>query len=169
MQRRYQVLQLRPTGHSHIYIYIYLMQLTLSWHLPDPHSDSCPASGVTQSTRSPMRKKVEPQTLGQAVVLARRKLSYSYHIWMWELDNKEALKNWCFWTVVLEKTLKNPLESKEIKPVNLKGNQSWILFGRTDAEAEVQAPKLWPLDVNSWFTGKDPDARKGRRQKEKRI
>ena len=145
------------------------MQITLSWHLPHPHSDSCPASGVTQSTRSPLRRKVEPQTLGQAVAMVRRKLSYSYHVWMWELDNKEgrALKNWCFWTVVLEKTLKNPLESKDIKPVNLKGNQPWILFERTDAEAQAQAPTLWPLDVNSWLTGKDPDARKveGRRRR----
>ena len=76
------------------------------------------------------------------------------------LDNKEgtALKNWCFGTVVLEKTLESPLESKEIKPVNLKGNQPWILFGRTDAEAE--APILWLPDANSQLTGKDPDARK---------
>ena len=142
------------------------MQITLSWHLPHPHSDSCPASGVTQSTRSPLRRKVEPQTLGQAVAMVRRKLSYSYHVWMWELDNKEgrALKNWCFWTVVLEKTLKNPLESKDIKPVNLKGNQPWILFERTDAEAQAQAPTLWPLDVNSWLTGKDPDAGEDWRQ-----
>ena len=79
---------------------------------------------------------------------------------MWELDYKEswAQKNWCFWTVVLEKTLKSPLDSKEIKPVNPKGNQSWIFIGRTDAEAE--APILWPLDVKIWLTGKDPDAGK---------
>ena len=70
----------------------------------------------------------------------------SNHVWMWELDHKESwvLKNWCFWTVVLEKTLKSPLDCKEIKPVNPKGNQSWIFIGRTDAEAE--APILWPSD-----------------------
>ena len=79
--------------------------------------------------------------------------SYSFsssHVWMWELDRKESwvLKNWCFWTVVLEKTLESPLDSKEIKPVNPKGNQSWIFIGRTDAGAE--APMLWPLDVKNW-------------------
>ena len=71
----------------------------------------------------------------------------SSHVWMWELDNKEdwVTKNWCLWTVVLEKTIENLLDSKEIKPVNLKGNQPWILIGRTDAEAE--APILWPPDA----------------------
>ena len=74
-------------------------------------------------------------------------------------------KNWCFWTVVLEKTLEIPLDSKEIKPVNPKGNQSWIFFGRTDAEAE--AIILWPPDVKNWLIGKDPDVGKDWRQKEK--
>ena len=92
----------------------------------------------------------------------------SGHIWMWELDaSKEswALKNWCFWTVVLEKTLESPLDSKEIQPVNPKGNQSWIFVGRTDVEAEI--PILWPSDVKNWLIGKDPDAGKDWRQKEK--
>ena len=73
---------------------------------------------------------------------------------MWELDYKESLapKNWCFWTVVLQKTLESPLESKEIQPVHPKGNQSWIFIGRTDAEAET--PILWPPDAN-WLNGKD--------------
>ena len=77
---------------------------------------------------------------------------------MWELDHKEgwALKNWCFWTVVLEKILESPLESKEIKPVHPKGNKPWIFIGRTDAKAE--APVLWPPDAKSRLTGKDPDA-----------
>ena len=81
----------------------------------------------------------------------------SSHVWMWELDHKEgwALKNWCFWTVVLEKTLESPLDSK-IKPVNPKGNQPWIFIGRTDAEA----PIIWPPDAKSRLTGKDPDAGK---------
>ena len=80
---------------------------------------------------------------------------------MWDLDHKEGWgpKNWCFWTVVLEKTLESPLDCKEIKPVNPKGNQPWLFIERTDAEAE--APILWPPDVKSWLIGKDPDAGKG--------
>ena len=83
---------------------------------------------------------------------------------MWELDYKEswAPKNWCFWTVVLEKTLESPLDCKEIKPVHPKGNQSWIFIGRTDTEAE--APILWPPDVKNWLIWKDPDAGKDRRR-----
>ena len=86
---------------------------------------------------------------------------------MWELDHKEGwgLKNWCFQTVMLEKTLENPLNCKEIKLVNPKGSQSWIFIGRTDAEALI----LWPPDVKSWFVRKDPDAGKDRRQQEKRT
>ena len=86
---------------------------------------------------------------------------------MWELDYKEswAQKNWCFWTVVLEKTLESPLDVKEIKLVNPKGNQPWIFIGRNDAEAE--APILWPPDAKKWLTGKDPDVWKHWRQKEK--
>ena len=91
----------------------------------------------------------------------------SSHVWMWVLDHKEGWtpKNWCFQTVVIEKTLESPLDSKEIKPVNSKGNQPWIFTGRTDAEAE--APILWPPDVKSWLVGKDPDAGKDWRHKEK--
>ena len=88
-------------------------------------------------------------------------------VWMWELDYKQSWgpKNWCFWIVVLEKTLERPLDCKEIKPVNPKGNQSWIFIGRTDAEAE--APILWPPDVKNWVTGKSPDAGKDWKWKEK--
>ena len=84
-----------------------------------------------------------------------------------ELDFKEswALKNWYFWIVVLEKTLKSTLDCKDIQPVHPKGNQSWIFTGRTDVEAE--APIFWPLDAKSWLIGKDPDAGKDWRQKEK--
>ena len=91
----------------------------------------------------------------------------SSHVWIWELDHKEGwtLKNWCFWTVVLEKTLKSPLDCKEIKPVHPKGNQPWIFTGRTDVEAE--APILWLPDVKNWLLGKDPDAGKDWRQEEK--
>ena len=86
-----------------------------------------------------------------------------------ELDHKEGWepKNWCVWTVVLEKTLESLLDGKEIKPVNPKGNEPWIFFERTDAEAD--APILWPLDAKSQFIGKDPDAGKDKRQKEKRA
>ena len=93
----------------------------------------------------------------------------SSHAQTWELDNKEGRvpKNWCFRTMVPEKTLESPLESKEIKLVNLKGNQPLILFVRTVAEAE--APILWTPDVNSWLIGKDPDAGKDWRQKDKRV
>ena len=91
----------------------------------------------------------------------------SGHVWMWELDHKESweMKNWCFWTVVLEKTLEGSLDCKEIKPVNPKGNQSWIFIGRTDAEAEALI--LWPPDVKNWLISKDPDAGKGSRQEDK--
>ena len=93
----------------------------------------------------------------------------SSHVWMWELDHKEgwALKNWCFQTVMLEKTLDNPLDSKEIKAVNPKGNQPWIFTGRTGAEAE--APILWPPDAKSWLIRNDPDAGKDWGQEEKRV
>ena len=86
---------------------------------------------------------------------------------MWQLDHKEGWvsKNWCFCIVVLEKTLESPLDCKEIKPVNPKGNQSWIFIRRTDTEAE--GPILWPPDVKSWLTGKDPDAGKDWRREEK--
>ena len=89
----------------------------------------------------------------------------SSHVWMWELDHKEswAPKNWCFWTVVLEKTLDSPLDSKEIKPVNAQGYQSWIFTGRTDAEA----PILWPPDAKHWLIRKYPDAGKDWRQDKK--
>ena len=91
----------------------------------------------------------------------------SSHIRMWEVDQKEGivLKNWCFRTLVLEKTLESASHCKEIHPVNLKGNQSWIFTGRTD----VEAPILWPPDVKNWLIGKDPDAGKDWRQEAKRT
>ena len=86
------------------------------------------------------------------------------HVWMWEFDYKKSwtLKNWCFWTVVLEKTLESPMDCKEIKPVNLKGNQPWILIGKTDAEVETSI--LWTPDGKNWLFVKDPDAGKDWRQ-----
>ena len=91
----------------------------------------------------------------------------SSHVWMWELDHKDSWgpKNWCFWTMVFEKTLESPLDCKEIKQVNPKGNQSWIFIGRTDAKAET--PIVWPPDAKNWLIWKDPDAGKdwGREEK----
>ena len=100
-------------------------------------------------------------------LLTKVQQSYSFsssHVWMWELDRKEswALKNWCFWTVVLEKTFESPLDFKDIKPVNPKGNQCWIFIGRTDAEFEALI--LWPHDGKNWLIAKDPDAEKYWRQ-----
>ena len=91
----------------------------------------------------------------------------SGHVWVWELDYKESWmpKSWCFWTVVLEKTLESTLDCKEIQPVHPKGNQSWVFIERTDIEAET--PILWPPDVKSWLIGKDPDTGKDWAQKEK--
>ena len=88
---------------------------------------------------------------------------------MWRLDHKESwvLKNWCFWAVVLEKTLDSPLDCKEIKPVNPKVNQPWMFIWRTDAKNE--APILWPPDVRNWLTRKDPDAGNDSKQKAKRV
>ena len=91
----------------------------------------------------------------------------SNHVWMWELDYKESWvqKNWCFWTVVLEKTLESPLDGKKIQPVQPKGNQSWIFIGRTDAKAKTLV--LRSPDVKNWLIWKDPDAGKDWRQEEK--
>ena len=91
----------------------------------------------------------------------------SSHVWMCELNYKEswAPKNWCFWTVVLEKTLERPLEYKKIQPVHPKGDQSWVFIGRTDAKAET--PILWSPHVKGWLIGKDPDAGRDWGQEEK--
>ena len=93
----------------------------------------------------------------------------SGHVWIWELECEESWveNNWCFWTIVLEKTLESPLDCKEIQPVHPKGNQSWIFIGRNDAEAKT--PIFWQLNAKNWLIGKDLDARKDWRQKENRI
>ena len=116
------------------------------------------------------RQHIKKQRLYFAYCKGPSSQSYSFpssHVWMSELDKKESwvLKNWCFWTVVLEKTLKSPLDCKEIQPVHPKGNQSWIYIRKTDAEA----PILRPPDVKSWLIRKDPDAWKDWRQEEKRT
>ena len=91
------------------------------------------------------------------------------HVWMWELDCEEswAPKNWCLWTVVLEKSLESPLDCKEIQPVHYKGDQSWVFIGRNDAEAET--PILWPPHAKCWLIGKDPDAGTRRRRGQQRM
>ena len=103
-------------------------------------------------------------TLPTEVHIVKAMVFSNSHVWMWELDHKEgwALKNWCSRSVMLKRTLESPLDCK-IKPVNPKGNQSWIFIGRTDAET----PILWPPDVKSWLIRKDPDAGKDWRQEEK--
>ena len=93
----------------------------------------------------------------ESIILGPSSQGYGFssgHVWMWELDYKEswALKNWCFWTVVLEKTLESPLDCREISSVNSKGNQSWIFIGRTDDEAGT--PILWPPDAKTWLIEK---------------
>ena len=107
-----------------------------------------------------------------SIIKSRGLSSQSYvfsssQVWMWELDHKEGWvsNNWCFWTVVLGKTLESPLDCKEIQSVNPKVNQSWIFIGRTDAEAETAI--FWPHDAKNWLIGKDPDTGKDQRQEEK--
>ena len=116
--------------------------------------------------------KIMPYSLFYTTSLLCRQTSSSQsygfsnnHVWMWELDYKEswALKNWCFLTVVLEKTLESPLECKEIQPVHPKGNKSWVFTGRTD----VETPILWPLNAKNWSTWKEPVAGNDWRQEEK--
>ena len=148
-------------------------QLCLTLH--DPMDCSLPASsihGIFQARvlewvaiafsminlDSVLLIKIKDVTL-QTKVRAVKAIGFSStHVWMWELGHKEgwALKNWCFWIVVLEKTLQSPLDYTEIKPVDPEGNQPWIFIGKTYAEA----PVLWPSDVESWLIGKDPDAGK---------
>jgi len=117
------------------------------------------------------RKHIEKQ---RHYYVNKRSCSQGYgfssgHVWMWELGYKEswAPKNWCFWTVVLEKTLESPLDCKEIQPVHPKGDQSWMFIERTDAKAET--PILWPPDVKSWLIWKDTDAGKDWRREEKEM
>ena len=103
-------------------------------------------------------------TLSTKVHLVKAMIFSSGHVWMWELDCEESWvpKNWCFWTVVLEKTLESPLDCKKIQPVHPKGNQSWVFIGRTDVEAETLI--FWPPESKSWLIWKDLDARKDWRQ-----
>ena len=111
--------------------------------------------------------KSRDMSLPEKVHLVKAMVFSSSHVYMWEMDYKEswALKNWCFWTVVLAKTLESPLDCMEIQPVHIKGNQYWIFIGRTNAEAETSI--LWPPDAKNWLIGKDPDAGKDWRWEEK--
>ena len=129
--------------------------------------NTCPLEEKTMNNLDSFLKSKDI-TLPTKVHLSSQGYCFSSsHVWMWELDYKEnwAPKNWCFWTVVLEKTLESPLDCKEIQLVNSKGNQSWIFIGKTDVEAET--PILWPLNAKNWLLGKDPDAGKDWRQEEK--
>ena len=106
-------------------------------------------------------------TLPTKVHLVKAMVFSSGHVWMWELDCEESWvpKNWCFWTVVLDKTLESPLDCKEIQPVHSEGDQPWVFFGRNDAKAET--PVLWPPHAKSWVIGKDSDAGRDWGQEEK--
>ena len=117
-----------------------------------------------------LERKVMTNLDSRSITLSAKVHSQGYgfsssHIWMWELDYKESWvpKNWCFWNVVLEKTLESPLDCKKIQPVHHKGNESWVFIGRTDVEAKT--PILWPPDVKNWLIGKNPDAGKDWKQR----
>ena len=125
-----------------------------------------------QERRTKIKAKKKKKSKRIKLTLPTKVQSQGYgfssgHVWMWKLDCEEAwaLKNWCFWTVVLEKTLESPLDCKEIQPVHSKGNQSWTFFGRTDVEAEASI--LWLSDKKSGLIAKDHDSRKDWRHKEK--
>ena len=123
---------------------------------------------VCQSSTTQGEMVTEPGPLTPCNLLPSQGYGFpSGHVWMWELDCEEswALKNWCFWTVVLEKTLESPLDCKEIHPVHSEGDQPWDIFGRNDAKAE--APVLWPPHEKSWLIGKDSDAGRDWGQEEK--
>ena len=134
--------------------------------------DTCSLQGKLWHLRQHIKNRdiTYRQTSVSHLVKGSSSQSYGFsnsHVCMWELDLKEnwALKNWCFWTVVLEKTLESLLDRKEIQPVHPKGNQSCIFIGRTDVEADT--PILWPPNMKSWLIGKDPDAGNDWRREEK--
>ena len=140
-------------------------RLTLFWGAPKSLQmviavmklkDACSLEGSYDQPRQHIKKQ---RHYFANKGLSRQGYGFSNsHVRMWELDYRESWvqKNWCFWTVVLEKTLESPLDCKEIQPVHPKGDQSWLFIGRTDVEAET--PILWPPDVKSWLIWKDSDA-----------
>ena len=142
--------------------------LTLFWGAPKITADGdysheikrCLLLGRKAMTNLDSILKSRDITLLTKVCRVKAMVFSNIHVWIWELDHKEGwtLKNWCFWIVVLEKTPENPLDSKEIKSVNSKGNQPWIFIGRTDSEVEPLI--LWTPDAKSWLFGRDPDAGK---------
>ena len=123
--------------------------------------------GRTAMTNLDSIVKSRDVTLPTKVCLVKPMVYSSSHVWMWELDHKQGwmLKNWCFWALVLEKSLESPFDCKEIKPINPKGNHSWLFIRRTDAKAK--APILWPPDSKSWLIRKDLYAGKDWKQEEK--
>ena len=125
----------------------------------------CLLLGIKTMTNLDSLLKSRDITLSTKVYIVKAMFFSSSHVWMWELGHKEGsvLKNWCFWSVVLEKTLESPWDSREIQPVHPKENQPWIFIGRTDAETE--APILWPPNAKNGLIGKDPDVGKDWRQK----
>ena len=139
-------------GNSDIIYFLWIQNHCRWWLQPWNQKTLAPWKKSYDQTRQHIKKQryyfANKGPSSQSYVLS------SSHVWMWELDYKESWvpKNWCFWTVVLEKTLESPLDCKEIQPVNPKGNQSWIFIGRTDAEAETSM--LWPPDTKNWLIGK---------------
>ena len=144
-----------------------------NWRLTEPKTNQITADGdCSHEIRRRLLLERKVMTNLDSILKSRGPSSQGYgfssgHVWMWELDCEESwvLKNWCFWTVVLEKILGSPLDCKEIQPVHSKEDQSWVFFGRNDAEAET--PILWPPDVKNWLIWKDPDAGKDWGQEEK--
>ena len=117
---------------------------------------------LTRKAMTNLDSILKSRNFANKVLSSKRYGFSSSHVWIWELDYKESwAQNWCFWTLVLEKSLKSSMDCKAIQPVHPKGNQFWIFIGRTDAETET--PKLWPPDVKNWLIGKDTDAGKDRR------
>ena len=160
-----------------------LLLLPLSFSLPShPSVNSLPSLPLSCPLLTLSKLSLEYTVISTSTILSPftkgslslSSLSQSYdfsssEVWLWELDHKESwvLKNGCFWTVVLEKTLESPLDCKEIQPVHPKGNQSWMFTGRTDAEAET--PILWPPDGKNWLIWKDLDAGKDWKQEEEEM
>ena len=146
-------------------LFLFLFYTWKNWHVIHPGSGLEPGSELWIHPLCYMPKD-KYFTLPEVINFVNKGPSsqgYGFssgYVWMWKLDYKEswALKNWCFWTVVLEKTLESPLVCKEIQPVHPKGDQSWIFTGRTNAEAE--APIFWPPDAKNWLIGRDPDSGK---------
>ena len=151
---------------SSVRLYFTGLQNHCRWWL-QPWNKRCLLHGRKDMTNLDSTLKSRNITLPSKFHPVKTIFFCSGHVWMWELgcEDSWAPKNWCFWSVVLEKSLESPLDCKEIQPVHPGGDQSWVFIGRTDSEAEN--PKFWPHHVKSWLIGKDPDAGRDWGQEEK--